>query len=104
MEFRIAGFWRRFAAGWLTGLLSAVTCGIYAIFSLIAYIQGKPNLGMRAMGLTYSYGSGRMFRLWIFSFLWNMLIITWFINLIMIVMKKGTFPEIWSQNYIIRQD
>ncbi|MBN3534885.1 hypothetical protein [Mycoplasma procyoni] len=103
MNYRIAGFWKRLAADLVTSLLTVVTLGVYSVFNLIAYIQGKPNFAMKAMRLSYSHGSGRMLKLFACRVVWNIFIITIFIDIVMIIMKKGTFPEIWSQNFVIEE-
>ncbi|MGZ9796955.1 hypothetical protein ACXYRO_00575 [Mycoplasma sp. 4013] len=55
---RIAGYWRRWESRFINGLLVTVTFGIMGIVFLINFIQGKQNLVMNAVNITYSHGSG----------------------------------------------
>ncbi|MGZ9800218.1 hypothetical protein ACXYRK_00710 [Mycoplasma sp. AC1221] len=55
---RIAGYWRRWESRFISSLLVTVTFGIMGIVLLINFIQGKQNLGMNAVNITYSHGSG----------------------------------------------
>ncbi|MGZ9413761.1 hypothetical protein [Mycoplasma sp. 480] len=98
---KIAGYWRRFFASWIDTFLAVITVGVMFVIQIIQFCSGKPTFGMKVTGITYSYGSGRMLRLFLFKLLWTCLLLSFIIDFFTIIMKKGTFPEIWADNYIV---
>ncbi|WP_436358653.1 hypothetical protein ACR34G_03810 [Mycoplasma sp. 480] len=96
-----AGYWRRFLANQIDFYLGGLTFGIMFIVQLVQYCKGEATLGMKIMHLKYSYGKGRMLKLWLHNFWWKMTFISFIVDIITIVAKKGTFPEKWADNYII---
>ncbi|AJM71943.1 hypothetical protein [Mycoplasma yeatsii] len=103
---KIIGFWRRVWIHFLTNIFIIFTAGFYLIFLIIAFVKGKPNLAMRLSNTTYS-NPKRMFRLFIFlllSVLIHATVIGLIIDIIRIIMKKGTFAEKWSNNYYIKSN
>ncbi|AHI54295.1 hypothetical protein SSABA_v1c08960 [Spiroplasma sabaudiense Ar-1343] len=105
---KAAGFWRRFVASLIDLGLTIITLGIYFIFRIIWFCQGKPNIGMRVMGLNYDPGKGKMLMLFLFLFILTPMFyavtigIGWIIDIVRICMKKGTFAEMFAKNYIVK--
>ncbi|AGR42163.1 RDD family protein [Spiroplasma diminutum] len=97
-----AGFWRRVACNLIDNFLIGITLGIYWIFMIINFCMAKPSIGMKAMGMSYS--TKKQLRLFGFSLLQALLyilIIPGLYDLVMICMKKGTFAERWSGNFLV---
>ncbi|MCK8461420.1 hypothetical protein [Mycoplasma capricolum] len=101
---KIAGFWRRVFKTIIDSLSLVFTLGIYLIIFIILYIKGSPSWGMRITNTKYS--SKRMGRLALWRFLfWLLRFVTLgiilIIDVIRIILKKGTFAEKKADNYII---
>ncbi|WP_338984306.1 hypothetical protein [Spiroplasma endosymbiont of Diplazon laetatorius] len=97
-----AGFWRRFVSNFINNALVGITFGIYIIFIIINYCKAKPSIGMKAMDLEYS--TKKQLKLFLFGLLQGLLyllIVTWIFDIVMICLKKGTFAERWSGNFIV---
>ncbi|AUM62693.1 RDD family protein [Spiroplasma monobiae] len=97
-----AGFWRRFVAGLVNNALIGITFGIYWIFLIINFCKAKPSIGMKVMDMEYSTKEQlKLFGFRLLAGLFYLLIVTLLWDLVMICMKKGTFAERWSGNFLV---
>jgi len=101
----VAGFWRRVVMYLIDMLLTGITCGIYGFVFFILFFFGTPTLGMRAVNIKYSKKSQQIF-LFLFTILellFYILIIPIIYDIIQICIKRGTFAERWSHDFLVRK-
>ncbi|WP_051350852.1 hypothetical protein [[Acholeplasma] multilocale] len=98
----IVGYWRRWLASLINCGMIVITFGIYSIFLIINFIIGRASIGMKAVNMDYS--TRRQLSLFLCSFLqllFFILIIPIVINFFLVITKKGTYAERWSDNYYV---
>lgn len=99
---QIAGFWRRVFSTFINLVLIFVTLGIYLIFIIIGLFRGKPNIGMKATGLTWSERKPIRYILFtLLALLFNCIPFVGIIEIIRICLKKGRWAENWSGAYLV---
>jgi len=101
----VAGFWRRVAIYLIDGILTTITFGIYGFVFFILFFFGTPTIGMRAVNVKYSNKSRQvfLFLFFILELFFYILIIPIIYDLIQICIKRGTFAERWSKDFLVRR-